>query len=67
MRATLVRRWRDGNRVAREASGFHARVVHHEYDHLDGILYPMRLTDFRLFGFNEELTRMIENQKQENA
>lgn len=57
----------DGNRVTREASGFHARVVQHEYDHLDGILYTMRLTDFRLFGFNEELTRMIENQKQENA
>ena len=42
---------------AEEASGFHAGVVQHEYDHLDGILYPMRMTDFRLFGFNEELAR----------
>jgi peptide deformylase len=50
----------DGNVVAREVSGFHARVVQHEYDHLDGVLYTMRLTDFSLFGFNEELTRAAE-------
>ncbi|HUB47533.1 MAG TPA: peptide deformylase [Acetobacteraceae bacterium] len=48
----------DGNVMEREASGFHARVVQHEYDHLDGILYTMRMTDFRLFGFNEELNRV---------
>jgi peptide deformylase len=47
----------DGNPVGGEVSGFHAGVVQHEYDHLDGILYPMRMTDFRLFGFNEELMR----------
>ncbi|MBS0643889.1 MAG: peptide deformylase [Proteobacteria bacterium] len=47
----------DGQVIEREASGFHARVVQHEYDHLDGILYPMRMTDFRYFGFNEELNR----------
>jgi len=47
----------DGNVIEREASGFHARVVQHEYDHLDGILYPMRMTDFRYFGFNDELNR----------
>ena len=41
-------------------SGFHAGVVQHEYDHLDGILYPMRMQDFRLFGFNEELARATE-------
>ncbi|MBV9249737.1 MAG: peptide deformylase [Acetobacteraceae bacterium] len=48
----------DGNVIAREVSGFHAGVIQHEYDHLDGILYPMRMTDFRLFGFNEELARL---------
>jgi len=48
----------DGNVVERAASGFHARIVQHEYDHLDGILYTMRMTDFRLFGFNEELSRL---------
>jgi peptide deformylase len=46
-----------GAPVGAFASGFHAGVVQHEYDHLDGILYPMRMTDFRLFGFNEELAR----------
>ncbi len=40
-----------------ELSGFAARVVQHEADHLDGIMYPMRLSDFRSFGFNEELQR----------
>ncbi|HZP91429.1 MAG TPA: peptide deformylase [Burkholderiales bacterium] len=41
--------------IDRTVSGFHARVVQHETDHLDGILYPMRIRDLRLFGFNEEL------------
>ena len=36
-------------------SGFHARVVQHEVDHLMGILYPMRIKDMRLFGFTDEL------------
>lgn len=44
-----------GEPFEREAEGFHARVVQHECDHLDGILYPMRILDFRLFGFVEEL------------
>lgn len=50
----------DGTGVEREVSGFHARVVQHEYDHLDGVLYTMRLTDFGQFGFNEELHRAAE-------
>lgn len=45
----------DGNRINRIAEGFHARVVQHEYDHLDGILYPQRLKDLRFFGFEDEL------------
>jgi peptide deformylase len=44
-----------GNRIEREASDFHARVVQHECDHLDGILYPMRVRDFSRFGFTEVL------------
>jgi peptide deformylase len=44
-----------GQRLAREVSGFHARVVQHECDHLDGVLYPMRIRDFQRFGFIEEL------------
>ena len=44
-----------GQPIEREAEGFHARVVQHECDHLDGILYPQRMTDMSRFGFNEEL------------
>jgi peptide deformylase len=44
-----------GKRFVREVSGFHARVVQHEVDHLDGVLYPMRIRDFTRFGFNEAL------------
>jgi peptide deformylase len=44
-----------GRPIDRVVSGFHARVVQHEVDHLDGILYPMRITDFSRFGFVEEL------------
>ena len=40
-----------GNRIDREVDGFHARVVQHEVDHLLGILYPMRITDFSKFGY----------------
>lgn len=43
--------------IHRQASGFHARVVQHEVDHLDGILYPMRIKDLSLFGFSDELTQ----------
>jgi peptide deformylase len=44
-----------GKRFQRQVQGFHARVVQHEVDHLDGILYPMRIRDFTRFGFNEAL------------
>jgi peptide deformylase len=49
-----------GAAIDREAHGFHARVVQHECDHLDGILYPQRMTDMRLFAFTEELERLAE-------
>ncbi len=44
-----------GALIDRTVSGFHARVVQHECDHLDGILYPMRIRDFTSFGFIKEL------------
>jgi peptide deformylase len=44
-----------GQRLEREVTGFHARVVQHECDHLDGILYPMRIRNLRQFGFTEVL------------
>jgi len=46
-----------GASETRDAEGFHARVIQHECDHLDGILYPMRIEDMSQFGFVEELTR----------
>lgn len=47
----------DGGRLERVASGFHARVIQHECDHLDGILYPQRMTDLKGLGFVEEMRR----------
>lgn len=44
-----------GQRFEREVAGFHARVVQHECDHLDGILYPMRMRDLHRFGYTEVL------------
>ena len=44
----------DGNPIKREAKGFHARVLQHECDHLDGVLYPMRMTDMSKLEFNAE-------------
>ena len=44
-----------GRVIERDVAGFHARVVQHECDHLDGILYPMRIRDFSRFGFTDVL------------
>lgn len=44
-----------GAPIDRTVSGFHARVVQHECDHIEGILYPLRLKDMRLFGFEDAL------------
>ena len=45
----------EGRPIARDVDGFHARVVQHECDHLDGILYPQRIRDLRRFGFTDVL------------
>ena len=45
----------DGEELVREATGFHARVVQHECDHLDGVLYPQRMTDLSTLSFTSEL------------
>jgi len=44
-----------GRAIDRTVDGFHARVVQHEVDHLDGVLYPRRIRDLRHFGYSEEL------------
>ena len=45
----------EGDAFEREAHGFHARVLQHECDHLDGVLYPMRMSNMAYFGFTEEM------------
>jgi peptide deformylase len=49
-----------GKPIDRSVDGFHARVVQHECDHLDGILYPMRVKDFTRFGFTDVLFPGVE-------
>ena len=46
----------EGKPIDRTVDGFHARVVQHEVDHLDGILFPQRVRDLRNFGFEDALT-----------
>lgn len=55
----------DGRLIEREADGLHARVVQHEVDHLDGILYPMRMEDLTQLTFESELKHVIDRAKRE--
>lgn len=57
----------NGDNLTRMASGFHARVVQHECDHLDGILYPMRMTDLSRFGFADEMRALARAEAAERA
>lgn len=57
----------NGEAVEREATNFHARVVQHEIDHLDGVLFPMRMTDLSMLTFNEELKNFMEYAMEQNA
>ena len=68
----LVRRYKkisyygydlEGNKIANEAEGLHARVIQHEIDHLDGILYTYRLADIKAFGFEREIVEFWKNAK----
>lgn len=57
-RATRIRyggTLEDRSALVREATGFHARLFQHEFDHLNGVLYPQRMTDMTKFGFIEAL------------
>ncbi len=57
----------NGENLTRMASGFHARVVQHECDHLDGILYPMRMTDISRFGYVDEMRALARAEAAEKA
>lgn len=52
----------DGVRIDRTVDGFHARVVQHECDHLDGILYPMRMLDIGLLAYVDEIKRLQDDE-----
>lgn len=56
-----------GETIEREAHGFHARVVQHECDHLEGILYPMRMRDLSTLSFTSELSRAESEEVQEET
>lgn len=56
-----------GNRVSRTARGFHARVVQHECDHLDGILYPSRMQDMSKLQFESEAHHWLERQEEQKG
>ena len=52
----------DGNEIKNEAEGLHARVIQHEIDHLDGILYTERLADKKAFGYENEIVQYWKNE-----
>ena len=54
----------NGNKIQKNVSGLHARIVQHEYDHLMGILYTSRLADKRAFGFSEEIEKYWKEQNE---
>ncbi len=56
-----------GNRIVRSAKGFHARVVQHECDHLEGVLYPQRMRDLSKLLFESEIQHWLDRSDQEKA
>ena len=57
----------EGRRIVREAKGFHARVVQHECDHLEGMLYPQRMKDLTKLIFESEIQHWLTKQKEDAA
>ena len=55
----------DGNKIENSAEGLHARIIQHEVDHLNGILYTQRLADNNAFGFEKEINEYWKNEKEE--
>ena len=56
----------EGNEISGIAEGFHARIFQHECDHIDGILYPQRIQDLRLFGFEDELVKRLSQMQKDH-
>ena len=56
-----------GAKISGEADGLHARVIQHEFDHLNGILYTSRLADKRAFGYSEEIEKFWKKNDEEQS
>ena len=56
-----------GEKVSGEVEGLHARVIQHEFDHLNGILYTSRLADKRAFGYSEEIEKFWKKNDEDNS
>ena len=56
-----------GEKISGEAEGLHARVIQHEFDHLNGILYISRLADKRAFGYSEEIEKFWKKNDEEKS
>ena len=56
-----------GKKISGEAEGLHARVIQHEFDHLNGILYTSRLADKRAFGYSEEIEKFWKKNDEEKS
>ena len=56
----------EGNQITNQVEGLHARVIQHEIDHLDGILYIQRLADNKAFGFEKEIIEFWKNERKTN-
>ena len=56
----------NGQKLEVDAEGYHARIIQHECDHLDGILYPMRMRDLSKFGFAEEFSKIEDHHVDQN-
>ena len=57
----------NGNSISQEVEGLHARVIQHEFDHLNGILYTSRLTHKNAFGYSEEIEKFWKTNNDKNS
>jgi len=55
----------NGDKISKEVEGLHARVIQHEFDHLNGILYTSRLAHKNAFGYSEEIEQFWKNNDKE--
>ena len=57
----------NGEKIVAEVDGLHARVIQHEFDHLNGVLYTSRLVDKKAFGFSEEIEKFWKKSNEDKS